>query len=254
MDYRRRRGHDKPHRTRRLSSGYAFISYSTKDWPLVSKLVDNLKDSGVWVDKRSVKVGDALPEKIEAGIAGAATFILVLSKSSLESAWVKYESHMATIRHLEDSNFRILVLKVDDCGVPLRFRAFLYADLTKDPSALQAVVRAVSSKEGPSVLYRRHFVNRSDELGQIELHVSDPDISLICLHGFYGIGKRTLAEESIRRIWQSPKITVIELSPAHEGARLAASLCAAAGQPIPSDGAPKTRNTSGVPLGGGNSS
>jgi TIR domain len=239
MKFRRTRGWRKsPPRLRRLASGYAFVSYSTKDWAVVSQLVDSLKGSGVWVDKRSVELGEALPEKIEAGIAGAATFVLVLSKSSLESAWVKYESHMATIRHLEDADFRVLVVKIDDCKVPLRFRPFLYADLTKDSDALNAVARAASSKEGPPVLHRRHFVNRSEELGEIELHVGHPDISLICLHGFYGIGKRTLADESIRRIWQSPKMTVIELSAAHLGARLAAALCAAAGLKVPPDGAP----------------
>lgn len=236
MKYRRWKS-TKPNRTRTASSGYAFISYSTKDWPFVSKLVDALKNGGVWVDKRSVELGEALPDKIETGISGAASFVLVLSKSSLASSWVKYESNMATIRHLEDSNFRILVVKIDDCVVPLRFRPFLYADLTKDPAAMSGIVKAASSRDGGGMLYRRHFVNRSDELGQIELHVSDPDIPLICLHGFYGIGKRSLAEESIRKIWQSPTITPIELSPAHEGARLAASLCAAAGLVIPPDGA-----------------
>jgi len=221
---------------RRTSSGYAFVSYSSKDWPVVKKLLEALTADRVWVDKRNVELGDALPEKIETGIAEAATYILVLSKSSLESRWVRYESHMATIRHLEDANFRILVLKIDDCVVPLRFRPFLYADLASDSSALQSVARAAASREGPAALYRRHFVNRSEDLGRIEAHVGDPDKSVVCLHGFYGIGKRTLAEESIRRTWQSPRITTIELSSAHHGARLSASLCAAAGIPIPPDG------------------
>ena len=245
MKYRRPQKRDqrpnRPPRIRRLSTGYAFVSYASKDWPTVSKLVAGLQGGGVWVDKRNVELGDALPEKIESGIAGAASFILVLSNASLESHWVKYESHMATIRHLEDANFRIVVLKIDECAVPLRFRPFLYADLTKDPGAIAAVVEAASSKEGPASLYRRHFVNRSEEFGKIELHVADPDLSIICLHGFYGIGKRTLAEESIRRTWQSPKIAVLELSPAHRGARLAAALSAMAGLPVPPDGAPPER-------------
>jgi len=206
-------------RVRRLASGYSFISYSTGDWAVVSRLVAGLKDVGVWVDKRSVELGDALPEKIESGVANAATFILVLSKASLASQWVKYESHMATIRHLEDANFRILILKIDDCEVPLRFRPFLYADLTKDNNAIDSVIRAASTHTGTDFLFRRHFVNRSDELGAIDLHVADPDKSVVCIHGFYGIGKRALAEESIRRIWQSPKIIAVELSAAHVGAR-----------------------------------
>jgi tetratricopeptide (TPR) repeat protein len=223
---------------RRLATSYSFVSYSQKDWPIVKILVDSLKNSGVWVDKKDVDLGDALPDKIESGISHASVFILVLSKASLESRCVKYESHMATIRHLEDSNFRILVLKIDDCQVPLRFRPFLYADLTKNPKALDELVKAASPLAAPPDLYKRHFVNRAEEIGKIELHVADPEKSIICLHGFYGIGKRTLAEESIRRIWQSPKIAAIELSSAHVGARLAAELSAIAGLPVPPNGAP----------------
>ena len=223
---------------RSRSSGYSFVSYSSKDWPVVSKLVSALKGHRVWVDKRIVELGDALPEKVESGIGGASSFILVLSKASLDSRWVKYESHMAVIRHLEDANFRILVLKIDDCHVPLRFRPFLYADLSKDAAALDLIVRAASSKDPPTALYRRLFVNRNDDLGRIDLHVADPDKSLVCLQGFYGIGKRALAEESIRRTWQSPRIVAIELSSAHRGARLSAALCAAAGIPVPFDGTP----------------
>ncbi len=100
----------------------------------------------------------------------------------------------------------------------------------------EAIARAAASNEPSSTLYRRHFVNRSDDLGRIESHVADQDKSVICLHGFYGIGKRTLSEESIRRTWQSPRITAIELSSAHYGARLCAALCAAAALPIPPDG------------------
>jgi len=202
----------------------------------VSKLVDRLKASGVWVDKRNMELGDALPEKIEAGIGGASTYILVLSRSSSQSPWVRYESNMATIRHLEDANFRVLVLKIDDCQVPLRFRQYLFADLTKDSKAIEHLVEAARSQSGSTELYRRHFVDRSHEIGQIEASVNDPDKSIICLHGFYGIGKRTLAEECISRLWQSPRTSVITLSAAHTGARLAAELCAAAGLPIPPDG------------------
>ena len=238
--YMRSKGPPRKHRPRirRLATAYSFISYSQHDWPVVSRLVESLKHVGVWVDKRNVELGDALPDKIESGISGASTFILVLSKSSLASRWVKYETHMATIRHLEDSNFRVLVLKVDDCDVPLRFKPYLYADLTKDSGALQSVVEAASSNAGTVELFRRHFVNRSAELGDIESFVASGDNSIICLHGFYGIGKRTLAEESIRRIWQAPKIAPTELSSAHTGARLTAGLCALASLPLPPDGSP----------------
>lgn len=59
--------------TRRTSSGYAFVSYSSKDWDVVKKLLQALTADRVWVDKRNVELGDALPERIETGIAEAAS-------------------------------------------------------------------------------------------------------------------------------------------------------------------------------------
>lgn len=224
-------------RLRHLASGYAFVSYSTADWSsFVRDLVEHLKDSGVWVDRWNLDLGDALPERIESGISGASEFILVLSRNSVESKWVKYESHMAVIRSLEDANFRVIVIRIDDCDVPLRFRPYLYADLKKQ-SLAEILDLLDKQRSAGRQVFRRHFVNRSDELGAIELHVADPEKHVVCLYGFYGIGKRMLAEEAIRRLWQRPTLAVLNLSPAHVGARIALELSALGGLPLPGDGA-----------------
>lgn len=206
---------------------------------MVQKLVSALKSSNVWVDWREIELGNSLPEKIESGITKAGLFILVLSEASLKSSWVRFELNMALIRSIEDANFRILVVRADDSEVPLRFRPYLYADLRSDESAIEKVVAAASGKDRTaSEVFRRHFVNRTEELGRVEDYVGSEDKSVVCLFGFFGIGKRTLAEEAIRRLWQSPKIVAINLTSAHIGARLTLELCAAAGVPLPNDGTP----------------
>src|SRR5690348_5208799 len=104
--YKRRPPEEK--RIRQFASGYAFVSSATADWDtFVRDFVEGLKDTGVWVDRWKMDLGDPLPERIVSGIAGAPQFIVVLSRNSLQSNWVKYESHMAVIRSLEDANFRI---------------------------------------------------------------------------------------------------------------------------------------------------
>ena len=108
-------------RKRSPNQPYAFVSYSSKNWDFVRELVIALNKDGVWVDKRNIDAGDPIPAMIEAGIEGSAEFIFVLSKESLGSNWVKYESHMAVIRYLEDANFRLIVVRIDDSAVPLRF-------------------------------------------------------------------------------------------------------------------------------------
>ncbi len=225
-----------------MAGQYAFISYARSNSDFVDALVAGLKKDGVWVDKWDMDLGDELPLKVESGISQASEFILVLSDASLQSRWVRYESHMAAIRALEDSNFRMVVVRIDHCKVPLRFKPFLYVD---SPGDLQAAISRVQEflqkrrlgQGAEPVLYRRHFVDRAHELGSIEGYVNDPDVTLICLQGFFGIGKRTLAEESIRRLWQNPDIAPIQLTQAHLGARLCLDLCATAGIELPADGA-----------------
>lgn len=227
-------------RTRPLTGQYAFVSYSTRNWDFVRNLVESLKNDGVWVDKWNIDIGDPLPSKIEEGIAHSAEFIFVLSKESLESNWARYESHMAVIRALEDANFRIIIIRIDKSQVPLRFRPFLYVDGSKDRNAaIEQVQKALKERrEGISgALYRRQFVNRHEEIGQMELAVADPETSLVCLWGIYGMGKRTVVDEAIKRIWQKPATTKIQLSEAHFGSRLSLDLCAAAGIDLPPDGA-----------------
>jgi tetratricopeptide (TPR) repeat protein len=211
------------------------LSHSKANWTVVKDLIEALKSSNVWVDQFDLDVGDPLPAKIERGIQDASAFILVLSRASLESTWVQFESHMAVIRHLEDQNFRLLIVKVDDCEVPLRFKPFLYTDLTKDGRGLSKLVDFVAhlgQKDAKARRVRRHFVNRAKEIGEIEQFTNDETKSIICITGFFGMGKRSLAEEAIRRIWQDSSLVVISLSEAHIGGRLCAALCNAAGLPV----------------------
>jgi tetratricopeptide (TPR) repeat protein len=228
-----------------MPSQYAFISYSNADSAFVQRVAEELKKDGVWVDTWNMDVGEPLVSKIETGIAEASEFLLVLSKSSLASRWVKFESHMAVIRSLEDSNFRIVVVRIDDCNVPLRFKPFLYVDGQNNKDRAIARLKEFFEKrrsgtEAPPILFRRHFIDRTEEIGRIEDYVNDSEKSLICVYGLYGIGKRALVTEAVRRLWQAAQTTVIRLSKAHFGARLCLELCSAAGLELPPDGTPQT--------------
>ena len=55
-----------------------FISYSSKDRGLVSRIANDLRAIGadVWWDKREMKVGDSLNKKIQEGIGQAGWFCI----------------------------------------------------------------------------------------------------------------------------------------------------------------------------------
>ena len=81
-----------------------FISYSTKDEAFCQKLHDRMVDAGlkVWFAPESLKQGDKLYEQIKDGIARHDRLLIVLSKHSMNSEWVKTELRHARKREVAD--------------------------------------------------------------------------------------------------------------------------------------------------------
>lgn len=148
---------------------------------------------------------------------------------------------MALTKWLEDENFRIVCVHIDQSEVPLRLKPFVYV---KEPGNLELAISKVSEfirgKERPATKLmpppRRKFIDRNREVGRIEDFVSDERIRLIVVHGIYGIGKTELMNESIRRMWTRPEVCKFDLTRAHSGTRLALDVCAAASLPLPEEG------------------
>lgn len=76
-----------------------FLSHSSKDNEFVEKLRQSLKADGynVWYDDWEIRVGDSIIQKINDGISESDFLIIVLSKNSVNSKWVREELNSATI-------------------------------------------------------------------------------------------------------------------------------------------------------------
>lgn len=111
-----------------------FISYSHEDSDFVDKLAINLVQRNVyiWFDKWELSVGDSLLDKIQAAITEASALIIVLSKSSVKSNWVKKELNAALMRELDEKRVVVLPLLLEDCEMPIFLREKMYADFRKD--------------------------------------------------------------------------------------------------------------------------
>lgn len=74
-----------------------FVSYSTKDLPLVARVQRVLADASiqVFIAEHTVHPGDSLAAKITTAIESCDLFILLWSRGSKESAWVEQEVGMA---------------------------------------------------------------------------------------------------------------------------------------------------------------
>ncbi len=111
-----------------------FISYSYQDKEFVEWLKAELQDLGleIWYDESEILVGENIQKKVNEGIQSSSAFILVLSNSSKNSDWVRYEMNSAILLNAIKKGISILPIKIDDSEVPSDLSGYLYADFSDD--------------------------------------------------------------------------------------------------------------------------
>ena len=95
---------------------HCFISHNKKDKPLAEKLGNFLilNNIDVWYDSWEMFAGDSITDKISDAIDNSDIFIILLSKHSTISKWVKEELRIAINRRITDDNFKIIPIQIDD--------------------------------------------------------------------------------------------------------------------------------------------
>lgn len=71
-----------------------FISHASEDKDeIVRSLAQSLQDKGlkVWFDEQTLRIGDSLRQKIDAGLANSKVGLVVLSPAFLKKGWTNYE-------------------------------------------------------------------------------------------------------------------------------------------------------------------
>lgn len=126
-----------------------FISYSHEDADFVNQLASLLVscDLNVWKDTKDISVGGNIPKAIYEGIKGASHFCCVISKSSVQSAWVEEELSYAKVRQLADQSLQIVPILIDEVEIPDYLKAYRCAhiqnrDLSLDNPEMTMVMRA----------------------------------------------------------------------------------------------------------------
>jgi hypothetical protein len=111
-----------------------FISYSNKDRAFVERLALDLKAKGlrVWYDQWELKVGDSLIGKIGTGIKAHDYLVVVLSRSSVRSEWVRKELSAALMRELQEKRVVVLPVLIEDCEIPPLISDKVFADFRGD--------------------------------------------------------------------------------------------------------------------------
>lgn len=137
-----------------------FISHSFLDREFALWLASKLKDKHlqVWLDEKELNVGDFIKDKIKEGIESSTVFIILLSKNSLSSEWVKWELNSALLYNATKNNIKILPIKLDDSTLPPDLLSYYYADATKDKEvAYEAVLDVITNNN-----YNKYFKGWSE--------------------------------------------------------------------------------------------
>lgn len=109
-----------------------FLSHSHTDKRFVRSLAKKLtsKKIKVWIDEAEIRHGDSLIEKLRNAIDSVDVLIAVLSRASINSAWVKKEIEIATVREIEHKKLKVIPLLLNDVPLPGFLEGKLYADFT----------------------------------------------------------------------------------------------------------------------------
>lgn len=169
-----------------------FISFSSKDKQIATNLTSALKNRGadIWTYLLEMKPGDSLIDQINNGIEGSDFLIVIISKNSLQSYWVKRELHAAMMLEA-DNKIKIIPILIDDSkeSIPLLLKEKIYADFRTDFASgfreLRKTLGLPSMTDGAvySIAGEEHILdeNKYTEVGEMrilkrpdEIHVDIP--------------------------------------------------------------------------------
>lgn len=130
-----------------------FLSYASKDREVTRRFAEAFEVEGfsVWWDS-ALRSGEAYDERIEMALRGAKAVVVLWSKTSVESRWVRAEATLA------DRNRTLAPCLIEPCERPIMFELTHTADLThwngeRDDKAWRAFVgdvrRIVSGERAP---------------------------------------------------------------------------------------------------------
>ncbi|AFU58187.1 hypothetical protein Ngar_c12470 [Candidatus Nitrososphaera gargensis Ga9.2] len=148
-----------------------FISYNSADKQIASNIAIFLAAENIptWFDEWKVSAGDSIVGEVQEGLKGCTHFLILWSKNSNKSNWVRKELESTIARAIQTKVPRIIPIRLDDTPLPalladikyLRYRGGTERDRYD-------LVESISGKK-PSADFIRAIVKKYKEV------VRDPD-------------------------------------------------------------------------------
>jgi hypothetical protein len=114
-----------------------FICHASEDRGVADRLVAFIDRTGAhaWIDRREIRAGDSIVQKIDDGLGGATHVAVLLSSTSVSKPWVMRELSSATSRMVVDPSVRLIPVLLDDCSIPAMLHDLRFADCRSDEAA-----------------------------------------------------------------------------------------------------------------------
>jgi len=111
-----------------------FLSHSSEDDEIVSRIAKNLNTCGVdvWLDAWELRVGDDLHQRIADAIAKSRFVAVVVSGRFDDSKWMKGEVSQALSREKADNRTLVLPLLIENVPSPPILGSKKFLDFTSD--------------------------------------------------------------------------------------------------------------------------
>ena len=107
-----------------------FVCHNSEDKPTAEKIAVEMIKAGheAFFDKWDIRPGDSLIEKISEGISDSSYLLVLLSKNSVKSNWVKKELEIALARQIANKAVKVMPCLLEDCEIPVFLQPISYAD------------------------------------------------------------------------------------------------------------------------------
>ena len=138
-----------------MPDGYTydvFISYSSKDAPVVRPLAERLRETGtkVWYDEWALRPGDDMYREDLQALETSRKVLLCMSRAAFESPWVQGHIRVVLARDPTNQDRSLIPLLLADCDIPLEIRRFVYVDYRNETAvAWQNLLLALLKDPGP---------------------------------------------------------------------------------------------------------
>ncbi|ADZ09355.1 TIR protein [Methanobacterium lacus] len=156
---------------------HVFISYSHEDKYFANRIAEDLMKNGieVWFDKWEIQVGDSLIEKIfSEGLSNSDYFLILLSKDSINSKWVKEELNNAIIRRMEGVT-KLIPLLTESIEIPQPLKALKWLDMYSNyDKGLRSLINTIYniSEKPPVGKIPEHIVSLRNSVGGLSRQAS----------------------------------------------------------------------------------